>query len=289
MKKDNKKSLYESIMTSVAKEVKKALNENREDYSIAKQLFDKTTEIFQEEELTELDFLELKVVYSQMYSVYSQMYRHSQTYFYSQAPLGQASEGYKGRKADSVDKILKLSNKCFDGNIIYDQETINNELDKCWKEENGQNVVSYILLVKYTGTKKKYYLFAKLNEFGNNSILKLFDIPQPNKIENKLAAFCNDCGTKFNLNEQEIYYIKKTTATFINDITNNYIELEDIDWEHNKHNRNMAGKFNNFGFNQHSNNMIHVFDNIINDKQKFIQFKNIFKCLAESYNELKNK
>ena len=28
MKKDNKKALYESIMTSVAKEVKKALNEN---------------------------------------------------------------------------------------------------------------------------------------------------------------------------------------------------------------------------------------------------------------------
>jgi len=31
MKKDNKKALYESIMTSVAKEVKKALNENEED------------------------------------------------------------------------------------------------------------------------------------------------------------------------------------------------------------------------------------------------------------------
>ncbi len=31
MKKDNKKTLYESIMTSVAKEVKKALNENEED------------------------------------------------------------------------------------------------------------------------------------------------------------------------------------------------------------------------------------------------------------------
>ena len=29
MKKDNKKALYESIMTSVAKEVKKALNEKR--------------------------------------------------------------------------------------------------------------------------------------------------------------------------------------------------------------------------------------------------------------------
>ena len=31
MKSDNKKALYESIMTSVAKEVKKALNENEED------------------------------------------------------------------------------------------------------------------------------------------------------------------------------------------------------------------------------------------------------------------
>lgn len=31
MKKDNKKALYESIMTSVAKEVKKALNENEEE------------------------------------------------------------------------------------------------------------------------------------------------------------------------------------------------------------------------------------------------------------------
>ena len=30
MKKDNKKALYESIMTSVAKEVKKALNENEQ-------------------------------------------------------------------------------------------------------------------------------------------------------------------------------------------------------------------------------------------------------------------
>ena len=31
MKRDNKKALYESIMTSVAKEVKKALNENLDD------------------------------------------------------------------------------------------------------------------------------------------------------------------------------------------------------------------------------------------------------------------
>ena len=31
MKKDNKKALYESIMASVAKEVKKTLNENEED------------------------------------------------------------------------------------------------------------------------------------------------------------------------------------------------------------------------------------------------------------------
>ena len=31
MEKDNKKALYESIMTSVAKEVKKALNENEDD------------------------------------------------------------------------------------------------------------------------------------------------------------------------------------------------------------------------------------------------------------------
>ena len=33
MKKDNKKALYESIMTSVAKQVKKALNESWEDYA----------------------------------------------------------------------------------------------------------------------------------------------------------------------------------------------------------------------------------------------------------------
>ena len=32
MKKDNKKALYEAIMTSVAKEVKKALNESSDDY-----------------------------------------------------------------------------------------------------------------------------------------------------------------------------------------------------------------------------------------------------------------
>ena len=32
MKKDNKKALYENIMTSVAKEVKKALNENEYEY-----------------------------------------------------------------------------------------------------------------------------------------------------------------------------------------------------------------------------------------------------------------
>ena len=87
MKKDNKKALYESIMTSVAKEVKKTLNENREDYSIARQLFDKTTEIFQKEELSKFDFLELKVVYSQMY-------RHSQTYFYLYAPLGTVNVSY---------------------------------------------------------------------------------------------------------------------------------------------------------------------------------------------------
>ena len=31
MKKDNKKALYESIMTSVAREVKRSLNENEED------------------------------------------------------------------------------------------------------------------------------------------------------------------------------------------------------------------------------------------------------------------
>ena len=33
MKKDNKKALYESIMTAVAKEVKKALNERYRDYN----------------------------------------------------------------------------------------------------------------------------------------------------------------------------------------------------------------------------------------------------------------
>ena len=32
MKKDNKKALYESIMTSVAKEVKKTLNESWDEY-----------------------------------------------------------------------------------------------------------------------------------------------------------------------------------------------------------------------------------------------------------------
>ena len=42
MKQDNKK-LYESIMTSVAKEVKKALNENKEDYSIAQKIFREIT------------------------------------------------------------------------------------------------------------------------------------------------------------------------------------------------------------------------------------------------------
>jgi len=34
MKKDNKKALYESIMTAVAKEVKKALNEDIDDLTI---------------------------------------------------------------------------------------------------------------------------------------------------------------------------------------------------------------------------------------------------------------
>ena len=35
MKKDNKKALYESIMTAVAKEVKKALNESSKSYEEA--------------------------------------------------------------------------------------------------------------------------------------------------------------------------------------------------------------------------------------------------------------
>ena len=39
MKKDNKKALYESIMTSVAREVKRSLNENEEE-SFREQIFD---------------------------------------------------------------------------------------------------------------------------------------------------------------------------------------------------------------------------------------------------------
>ena len=47
MKKDNKKALYESIMTSVAREVKKALNESA-DLSLTEDEIDKLDEFFTE-------------------------------------------------------------------------------------------------------------------------------------------------------------------------------------------------------------------------------------------------
>ena len=54
MKKDNKKALYESIMTSVAKEVKKALNEGCKDLNISK--FD--LEKIKEEQMQDKNVLE---------------------------------------------------------------------------------------------------------------------------------------------------------------------------------------------------------------------------------------
>ena len=44
MKRDNKKALYESIMTSVAREVKKTLNESVEDEKMLNEKLDNWTE-----------------------------------------------------------------------------------------------------------------------------------------------------------------------------------------------------------------------------------------------------
>ena len=123
MKRDNKKVLYESIMTSVAREVKKVLNESSGDHSIAQNFYNKAEEYSQ----TTKNKCFINVHWTdENGNIYSEIIKR---FFESVQP----------------DKNLlpNLTNDCFDGDIIYG-------------DNFKRNNISYIELGEFIIDKSKF-------------------------------------------------------------------------------------------------------------------------------------
>ena len=148
MKSDNKKALYESIMTSVAKEVKKALNENKEDYSIARNIYDIVTK----NDSGNTMYLDVVLRQESGWSTH--------TLF---------SKNVYGNDKDSAE-ILNFSNDCFDGDIITDSNAA--IIRKLTEMENDESCKGYIVfeeLPYVRGKKVSTYKFViKLTDDGVN-------------------------------------------------------------------------------------------------------------------------
>jgi hypothetical protein len=122
MKSDNKKALYESIMSSVAKEVKKALNENKEDYSIARNIYDMITKDDSDNSM----YLEVVLRHGSSWS--------TRILF---------SKNVYGQKNKDSAEILNFSNECFDGNVISDSNTT--IIEKLTEMEKDKSCKGYIV------------------------------------------------------------------------------------------------------------------------------------------------
>jgi len=145
--KDTKK-LYEHIMASVAKEVKKALNENKEDYSIARNIYDMVTKADSGNSM----FLDVALRQESGWSTYT---------LFSKNVIGQSR--------DSAE-ILNFSNECFDGDIITDSNAA--IIRKLTEMEEDKSCKGYIVFEEepyLRGKKTPVYKFViKLTETGAN-------------------------------------------------------------------------------------------------------------------------
>lgn len=227
MKQDNKK-LYESIMTSVAKEVKKALNENKEDYSIAQKIFREITS-----DLDTKCFLDI---------VWRDGENDSQSSYTLYSNGSFASTINEGSK-----KILSFENKCFDGDIVFDTNSniINNIMEL---EQSDSKKYGYIIFEKEKLIRSKnqpvYIFYIKLSDFGIEFIKSLMDKrderfnrdknQNPDKLEAKLSDL-NVYGRmnkflskKYGLSNFAIEDIKYMCENFAYTLLD-YIEHDNVD------------------------------------------------------------
>ena len=186
---DNKKALYESIMTSVAKEVKKVLNENKEDYSIARNIYDMVTKADSDNPMY------LDVAIRQGFGNWSTRNLFSKNVY--------------GNDKDSAE-ILNFSNECFDGGIITSQDA--NIIRKLTEIEKDENCKGYIVFEEepyVRGKKTPVYKFVvKLTEVGANLA---------NDITNKRKTRYDD---KYNNTDQ---LEKKLTDLNVSDRMNKFL------------------------------------------------------------------
>ena len=149
MKSDNKKALYESIMTSVAKEVKKALNENKEYYSIARNIYDMVTKANSD------------------YSMYLDLAIREEPGWWRTRTL--FSKNTYGNNIDSAE-ILNFSNECFDGDIITGSNAaIIKKITEMEKDESCKGYIVFEEVPYVRGKQVSVYKFLiKLTDAGVN-------------------------------------------------------------------------------------------------------------------------
>lgn len=210
MKRDNKKALYESIMTSVAKEVKKVLNEST-DYSIAQNFYNKAEEYSQASDGKY--FIGVHWT-DENGNIYSEILKRF----------------YETVQSDK-NLLLNLTNDCFDGDIIYGDnfkrsnisyielvkfsvgksKLINKTIFRINLSEKGNQYLNKIMEKKYNRYQEKYKSPDKLaykNELNGNGTLA----------DQRTTELLKFLDTKYNLNYGGIQRIKYTCDLLSNDL-----------------------------------------------------------------------
>ena len=150
MKKDNKKALYESIMTSVAKEVKKALNESSNDYSIIREFYNLADEYAKDK----------RDAHVTAYVVHSHnMMSTLETRTYENGKIIKKYKYWDGY-------LDSLTNDCFDGKITFGDKLPGGEYQsKIYFSAKSED--NYTLSRgKYKNYPEKIYFYIKLSEKG---------------------------------------------------------------------------------------------------------------------------
>lgn len=128
MKKD-KKALYESVMNIVAKEIKKALTEGVDDYSIAREIYRKAKE-YSDTNKNDVYYIIMHVW-------------HEEGKGLSTLPIAMFNTELSkfNTNRQPKDQILGFTNDCFDGEIIERENALFNAISKF--EENRESWISF--------------------------------------------------------------------------------------------------------------------------------------------------
>lgn len=121
MKKNNKKALYENVMAVVAKEIKKALNESSDDYSIIREFYNLADEYAK-------DKCDAHVT---AYVVHSHnMMSNIDTRTYENGKIVKKYKYWDGY-------LESLTNDCFDGDITFGDKLPGGEMPSFHRRTSG--------------------------------------------------------------------------------------------------------------------------------------------------------